>query len=114
MSKLLDNPCICFVCRRRSSGFGVGDTPHSIGWLCVACGPTLGRRLFDMRTVEFDRYEQDAVKIAVPRIAAYLDRIGKTDLADMDEAEAEGLVEAIVKAFGDAMREATVTLNPPF
>ena len=114
MSALLNCVSVCFVCRRRSDGFAVGTNAKSIGWFCEQCGITTAKVYFDMKKRMFDSYEEKALDTAGEQAGAYLDTIGKTDLATLTEPEWKTFLEAAVNGFGDGMRAACADLEPPF
>ena len=114
MSRLLNCWPVCFICRRSSSGFAISDSSKQFGPFCADCGPGLAKKVWTMNTKEFDRYEEDALKIASHKIGDHLDMIGKTDLATMTEAEWNSFLAVVVKEFGAGMRLAVADLEPPF
>lgn len=113
MSRLLNCWPVCFICRRSSSGFAISDSSKQFGPFCADCGPGLAKKVWTMKTKEFDRYEEDALKIASPKIGEHLDALGKTDLATMTEAEWNGFLEVVIKEFGAGMRLASAALASP-
>ncbi len=110
MSALLNFQPVCFICKRRSSGFAVGHNHKALGWFCEACGPKLAKRCFDMKTPIFDRYEEKALETAGERGGAYLDTIKKTDLADLTEGQWKTFLERVINGFGEGMRTACAEL----
>ena len=114
MSALLNHSPICFICRRRSSGFAVGPSPKTLGWFCDDCGTPLARKCFAMKPKMFDGYEEKALETAGENAGAYLDSLGKTDLAALSEVEWKTFLEAVVNGFGDGMRKSCAELEPPF
>ena len=60
-----------------------------------------------------DRHEWQAVDDAMYYSGIYLDAIGKTELMSFTQKEYRDLVEVIVVAFRDSLRDAYVN-DPPF
>lgn len=107
MKRRLDISDLCFVCRRRSCGFGVGGYgPRRIGWLCEDCADGhFGKRAYAMTDRQFDEYEQRAILKAGDMAGSYLDRIGVTDLAGLTAEQWRGFLGTFVTAFGAAIRD---------
>lgn len=105
---------ICFVCRRRSWGIGVGDLGRKTGWTCRACNPDIAWSAFRMSDDRFDVYETKALKAAGGEAGAYLDSIGVTDLAKLTEGEWERFLRIVIDSFGDGIRKEIDGNQPPF
>ncbi len=105
MTQHLDNPESCFVCRRRADGLGVMKG-NRIGWLCQQCADGgYGTRTIRMPVREFDRYEAGALRRAADgRAGAYLDSLGRTDLADLHPQEWQHVCRLIIEDFGEGIR----------
>ena len=105
MTLHLDDPESCFVCRRRADGLGVMKGPR-VGWLCQQCADGgYGMRASRMPVREFDRYETGAVRRAAEgRAGAYLDGLGRTDLAELHPEEWQHVCRLIVEDFGAGIR----------
>ncbi|MGU3286483.1 hypothetical protein [Methylobacterium mesophilicum] len=105
MTQHLDNPESCFVCRRRADGLGVMKG-NRIGWLCQQCADGgFGTRTIRMPVREFDRYEAGAVRRAAEgRAGAYLDSLGRTDLAELHPQEWHHVCRLIIEDFGEGIR----------
>lgn len=105
---------VCFLCRRRADGIGVQRTKNSpVRWICSECGPEAAKRVATMHR-DFDLYEEKAVAATINHVGAYLARIGKTDLADMEMHEALDLIRTVINGFGDEVREQCSSLEAPF
>ncbi|GJE37825.1 hypothetical protein KHHGKMAE_1887 [Methylobacterium persicinum] len=101
----MDDPECCFVCRRRADGLGVMKGTR-VGWLCQQCTDGgHGMRASRMPVREFDRYEQGALRRASQgRAGAYLDSLGRTDLALLHPEEWQHVCRLIVEDFGAGIR----------
>jgi hypothetical protein len=62
---------------------------------------------------DVDRHEWQAVDDAMYYSGVYLDAIGKTDLMAFTHEEYRDLIEVIVVAFRDSLRDAYAN-DPPF
>jgi ribosomal protein L37AE/L43A len=113
MTRPFNNSECCFVCRRRAAGIGVGK-PGQQGWLCMTCDINLAKEAYHMSGRDFDVFERRALKAAGETAGAYLDEIGKTDLASLDEAQWLHFLERVVTAFGDAVRAEVQSGKAPF
>ncbi|KTS10272.1 hypothetical protein SB2_06935 [Methylobacterium radiotolerans] len=103
--KHLNNSESCFVCRRRACGLGVGKD-RRIGWTCQICADEgLGLKAYKMDPANFDTYEQAALVLAGNAAGAYLDRLGRTDLAALHPEEWQEFCRRLVQAFGYAIQD---------
>ena len=106
---------VCFICRGRSDGFGVGSPKVTPKWFCMDCGPALAKRLFNMNRTKMDTYEARALDSASPKIGQFLEeRIGKTDMATFTAKEWDDFLREVITCFGESMRQETKELEPPF
>ncbi|MFH6786294.1 MULTISPECIES: DUF6511 domain-containing protein [Methylobacterium] len=110
-------PVICGVCRRRANtGFGwAGKQGRPVLWLCDSpeCGRA-ARSVYEMPTIELDRYEQRARDAAGERAGAFLDAIGKTDLATLTPEEWATFLQQVVVGFEDELRRMLLARTAPF
>lgn len=108
----MDNsqPTICHVCGRQAIGIGI-STKHETHWLCAECS-LIADRVRDCRRL--NAYELKARAGGLKAAGELLERIGKTDLADFDEAEALMLCGAIWQGCGDGLRKLLVNGDSPF
>lgn len=119
MSKPLDNPEACFICRRRACGLAVTKGNHLTrknypnGWFCDDCRH-IAAEAYAMADREFDVFEQHAMQAAGEKAGGYLDSIGKTDLATLSEAEWSVFLITMIRAFGDAIRAEVESGKAPF
>lgn len=105
MTLHLDDLWSCFVCRQRADGLGV-MVKSCVGWLCQQCADGgYGMRASHMPVRQFDRYEEGALRRAAEgRAGAYLDMLGRTDLASLHPDEWRHVCRLIVEDFGAGIR----------
>lgn len=112
MTRPFNNPEACFVCRRRACGLGTGK-PGKFGWVCEECLP-LAREAYKMADKAFDVFEQRAIELAGQKAGDYLDEIGKTDLAELDQTEWRLFLNTVIRSFGDGIRTEVESGKAPF
>lgn len=105
---------VCFICRKRSWGVGVGDLKTKTGWTCRDCHPDLAWSALRMTDERFDVYETKALKEAGAQGGGYLDSIGVTDMAKLTPEEWETFLRTIIDGFGDNLRAILYGNQPPF
>jgi hypothetical protein len=103
---------ICAVCRRSARGFawfdprdGIGDPRRlaSLRWLCsLACQDICHRR---RGMIDPTRHERAAMDHAVAMAGEYIESLGQTDLMTWSSEEFASLIEVIVTAFTDRLRD---------
>lgn len=103
---------LCAVCRREARGFGWFDAGLPIDdprrdasrkWLCSRrCQDICHRR---RGVIDPTADEQAAMAAAVPMAGEYVDSLGKTDLVDFSRKEFLTLIEVIVTAYVDRLRD---------
>jgi hypothetical protein len=103
---------ICPVCRRETRGFGWFDAWLGIGdprrdqsrrWLCsLTCQGICQRR---RGMIDPTRHERAAMNHAVERAGEHIESLGRTDLMTWSPDEFATLIEVIVTAFTDRLRE---------
>lgn len=104
MTRPLDNPGACFVCRRSATGFGVARGDR-VGWMCLECrNAVIGRIAIAMPETNFDHYESYALTQAGNEGGEFLDSLGITDLAALPPEAYHQFLEIVVNSFGEAMR----------
>lgn len=96
------DPTTCHCCGLRATGIGIGGPRGDNKFLCPEC-ITLIERIKEVR--RFDPYELMALDGGVDAIGAYLESIGKTDLAEMDEIEAQMIVKAAWRGCADRLHK---------
>ena len=103
---------ICPVCRREGRGFGWFDAQFGVGdprrdqsrrWPCsLTCQNIVhGRR----GMIDPTRHERAAMDHAVAMAGEYIESLGRTDLMAWSPEEFASLIEVIVTAFTDRLRE---------
>ena len=102
----------CSVCRRDTRGFGWFDVRFAIGdprreaslrWLCsLACQAICHRR---RGMIDPTRHERAAMDHAVAMAGEHIESLGRTDLMTWSAEEFDTLIEVIVTAFTDRLRE---------
>ena len=97
----LGNVSVCFICRGRSDGFGVGSPRASRpSGSAFNSGPALAKRLFNMNRTKMDTYEARALDSASPKIGQFLEeRIGKTDMATFTAKEWDDFLREVITCF---------------
>lgn len=114
MTNIAIDPGTCFICRRRHDNLGYAPTPrHPLKWVCAECVP-LAKGIYHMPRAQIDEFERKALDDAGEAAGAYLDEIGKTDLAAMTPEEWAAFWERGLLAYGRAMREQATKLHAPF
>jgi hypothetical protein len=103
---------ICAVCRRGARGFGWFDARFGIGdprrdasrrWLCSLACQTICQRRRGM--IDPTRHELAAMEHAVDMAGEHIESLGRTDLMTWSQSEFMTLIEVIVTAFTDRLRE---------
>jgi Family of unknown function (DUF6511) len=103
---------VCAVCLRGARGFGWFDARYGIGdprraasfrWFCsLVCQGICERRL---GMIDPTRHERAAMDHAVGMAGEYVESLGRTDLMAWSPEEFATLIEVIVTAFTDRLRE---------
>lgn len=108
------HPATCIVCGRRPSGLGyVPSAGRSIGWACIEHLPQ-ARTVYQMPKTKLDPFEQIALDEAGNEAGAYLDSIGQTDLAALNEEEWLIFRKTLLEGFGSSMRRQIDEHGAPF
>jgi hypothetical protein len=100
---------VCFVCAR--SAIGIGYAPpraksiDQVAWCCddPEC-IQIAKDSYMMKQLEFGRLEQLATGDAGDEGGAYLDEIGKTDLATLTPAEWHIFLERVIGGYRAALK----------
>ena len=106
------DPQPCFICRRRDDGLGV-TRGRSVRWVCQDC-VTIARKANLMPEREFDKCEHDAIDDAMVALGQFMDEVGTTDLAELDETNFKLAGNRMIRAFGDSMRRRIAEHQAPF
>jgi Family of unknown function (DUF6511) len=103
---------VCAVCRRGARGFGWFDARFGIGdprrdhsrrrFCSLVCQGICERRL---AMIDPTRHERAAMDHAVDMAGEYVESLGRTDLMAWSPEEFATLIEVIVTAFTDRLRE---------
>jgi hypothetical protein len=100
------------VCRRGARGFGWFDALFALGdprradsfrWLCSLLCQGICHRGHGM--IDPTRHERAAMDHAIEMAGEYIESLGRTDLMAWSPEEFATLVEVIVTAFTDRLRE---------
>ena len=106
---------MCVICRRDARGYGFApryirvDAPDSKQ--CSRRCQNITARLKGM--IDPNKHEANALAAAGMSAGAYVEEIGKTDLASWTEQEWVTLIDVAVTAFQDFLRQAYAD-DPPF
>jgi Family of unknown function (DUF6511) len=103
---------VCAVCRRGARGFGWFDGQFGVGdprrdqsrrWLCsLACQNICHRR---RGMIDPSRHERAAIGHAVAMAGEQIESLGRTDLMTWSPDEFATLIEVIITAFTNRLRE---------
>lgn len=108
------HPAACIVCGRRPGAFGyVPSASRKIGWACTA-HLQQARVIYHMPKTKLDPFEQVAIREGSGEAGAYLDQIGKTDLAQLSEAEWLTFWKLGLEGFAESMRRQIDEHGAPF
>ena len=106
---------MCAICRRDARGFGYAPAlTRSEGPLRKLCSMrcmNITARLKGM--IDTNKHEVNALAAASRTAGEYIESIAKTDLTAFTEAEWSTLIEVLVTAFQDHLRNAYADA-PPF
>ena len=106
---------MCAVCRRDARGYGFAPELIRISApavkLCSRRCQDIAARLKGM--IDPNKHEANALAAAGMSAGAYVEEIGKTDLASWTEQEWATLIDVAVTAFQDFLRQAYAD-DPPF
>lgn len=99
-------PTTCFCCGRRAICSGIGSFKSDPRYLCMEC-LMISDAILDAvkNTRRFEGFESVAIDMAGERAGAYLDQLGKTDLATLDPDEWHTFLKVVVLGFGDSLRK---------
>lgn len=97
----------CWLCRRTDDGLGFqGPGRGEVTWSCKDhADGQLFRKARNMSRQEFAGVETTAILKAGEDAGAYMDKIGKTDLATFTAEEWKELLRIVVVRFGDHVTE---------
>jgi hypothetical protein len=96
----------CFICSRRHDNLAYGERYQPLKWLCWPCLTTVNaKKAYHMTKRQLDQYERQALEDGGNAGGAYLDEIGKTDLAELTELEWATFWRTGFVAYSESMRE---------
>lgn len=104
--KTVGHTCIgmCF-CRRRHDNIGYAPTErHPVLWVCEECLPA-ARTVYHMPQKHFDEFERQALDHGGDKGGEFLDELGITDLAKLQEHEWREFLTKVMSGYSERMRE---------
>lgn len=110
----------CDVCLRRHHNLGYAPSEkHPVKWTCKPClraaeDPILVKKVYHMPRKKLDEFEERALAAGGDNAGAYLDEIGKTDLAVLEAEEWEEFCARLLVGYANAMREMMKNDTAPF
>lgn len=100
---------ICAICKRRHDNIGwAASERHPVKWECKECLELpidQVKRFHHMPRKEIERFERQALEEGGNAAGEYLDSIGKTDLAELEQHEWNHFLGIVLQAYADGMRE---------
>lgn len=101
------DPGTCFICRRRHDNLGYNSHSRApIKWVCKPClGAINLKKAYHMSRRQLDDYEERALAEGGNAAGAYLDELGRTDLAALAPEEWEHFLGLVLTGYADSMRE---------
>jgi Family of unknown function (DUF6511) len=109
-------PVCCGVCMRQATGIGYAPKQGKpVLWLCqnTEC-ISLGQTVFHMKPSTLSAYELFSIDDAGAAAGAYLESIGKFNLAELTAEEWTTFLKTFLTSYGDKMRERIATHSAPF
>ena len=110
----------CAVCRRAEEGAGYSTpgrhrqpSPARITWVCNR-DIGFAKTVHNMAKETLTRIEERALEAAGDAGGAYLDALGKTDLAALTKPEWINFIERMIDGFGASMRDQLAAYEAPF
>ena len=106
---------MCAICRRDARGYGFAPALIRVeapavklcSWRCQR----IAARFKGM--IDPNKHEVNALAAASARADDYVEALGRTELASWSASEWEGLIDVVVTAFQDHLRQAYAD-DPPF
>lgn len=103
-----DLPAVCWCCGSHATGMGLsGGRRYNRGdfrWLCEECIKIIDK-LNETSFARLDILELEALNGGVDAVGDYIESIGITDLALMDELDARLIVKAAWKGCANRLRQ---------
>lgn len=110
---------ICFICKRRHDNLSYGPPRAPLKPVCWECLDDTHNgirsklpKVYHMPKRQLDDFERRALEDGGNAAGAYLDEIGKTDLATLTEEEWATFWRLGFVAYADSMREMVRTEVP--
>lgn len=97
----------CFICTRRHDNLAHAPYQRApLKWVCWPCLTVVDiKKAYHMPTRQLDQYERQALEDGGNAGGAYLDEIGKTDLAELTELEWATFWRTGFAAYTESMRK---------
>lgn len=106
----------CAICKRRHHNLGYAPNDRApIKWVCKECLYTkvitaggeqpLIKKVYHMPRRELDHYEEQALEAGGNAGGEYLDELGKTDLAALEDYEWREFLRRVFVGYADGMRK---------
>jgi len=98
---------ICGVCARRDAGMGIGEWKRRSQMLWVCNDPDclkIAKATQNMKQDEFSRIESLAAGRGGAEAGAFLEQIGKTDLAQLNHAEWFEFCRRLIASYRKALK----------
>jgi hypothetical protein len=112
------DPAACAVCRRHAVALNYAPPSQKRLppiWLCDDNGcHAAAKKVYAMPDIILDDYEIGSVLEAGRNAGAYLEEIGKTDLAQLDAGEWREFLRLIVTGYEQALRRKILNHEPSF
>jgi Family of unknown function (DUF6511) len=105
-------PANCPFCQRHAWSIGIKRLGRD-HWICLECAQ-VASLLSNVKKPDLTTYEQNAILDAGAKGGEFLDSIGVTDLAALDEAQFVEFIKTVVFRFGDSVREQVEAGAAPF
>lgn len=111
-------PVCCSVCKRAAVGLGyLPDRrgANGVAWLCddPDC-LSLGKAVYHMPSKPLNQFEVFSLADAGDEAGTFLEKIGKTDLAQLSQEEWSAFLKIILTTFEQKMRERLLGHHAPF
>ena len=113
-----EEPTACAVCRRHAVWLGYGPPKRErppVIWLCDDNGcHAAAKKVYAMPNEMLDAYEIGSALEAGAEAGAYLEGIGKTDIATLDAGEWREFLRRLFVGYKRAMRRKILNSKSPF
>ena len=98
---------LCGVCASYCWNVRGADGAYRHVFFCDECELARAKRIGAMSGIELHEMQQQALADASPRLGAYLDKLGKTELTEMSGAEWLAFLTRVVDEYSFSMRTLT-------